>query len=123
MVSVKVEYNPHTYELKELSQIVDLLETEGTSTNSTDKINPYIVWSPIQYVQRNYKISENDGILNALAYTSSVMDETCSGDFIYDPPIGYILSEIGTVTLKAYFKPDDLEHYNIVQTSTTINVI
>lgn len=123
MVSVKVEYKPHDYELKELSQIVDLLETEGTSTNSPDKINPYIVWEPIQYVQKNYTITENDGILNAVAYTSSVKDVECPGEFIYDPSNGYVLSEVGTITLKAYFKPNDLENYNIVQASTTINVV
>ena len=123
MVSVKVEYKPHDNKLKELSQIVDLLETEGTSTNSPNKINPYIVWEPIQYVQKNYTITENDGILNAVAYTSSVKDVECDGEFIYDPSNGYVLSEVGTITLKAYFKPDDLENYNIVQTSTTINVV
>ena len=119
MIYIKTKYNNKTYELRNLSQLINILATEQTNSNSIDKINPIIEWNPVQNVQINSKLG-NDA-LNAIAYDEN--DNELTGEFIYIPGEDYIPTELGNLSIKLFFVPTNLNGYNIIQTEKTINIV
>lgn len=113
MVFIKTKYNDETYELRELSQLINILATEQTNSNSPDKLNPIIIWDPVQNIKLNSKLGED--ALNA--------ESAVSGEFIYVPSEGYEFTELGKQLLKLFFIPTDKSTYNIIQVDRLVNIV
>lgn len=90
--------------------------TDGVEAYLTiAKADPVINWATPAPVKFYSKLSETQ--LNA---TSPV---PYGGTFVYDPPVGRVMSDIAPQTLKTTFYPTDSDHYNTVTAYVTLQVI
>ena len=84
----------------------------GSSTITVTKATPSITWNTPAAVVAGTALSATQ--LNA---TASV-----PGTFVYTPPLGTVMSSIGTTTLSTTFAPTNTADYNTATASVTLTV-
>jgi len=90
----------------------DYNTASGTVTLTVNKASPSIAWNAPAAVV----------VATALSATQLNATANVPGVFVYTPPLGTVMSAIGSTTLSTIFTPTDTTDYNTASSSVTLTV-